>query len=117
MNEIELRKAATCALCRGKIMQSGLPLFYQVTIARHGIDVNAVRRQAGLGTFLGSPTLASIMGPDEQMTVTVMDPSTITVCEPCSTAKQHCVAALAEVASSAAQSPVTDNASSRGNDL
>lgn len=108
MNETELRKAATCALCRRKIGASGIPLFYRVTVERHGVDVQAVQRQTALGAFLGSPALASVMGPDEQMTVSMMEPAAITVCEPCSTEKWHCVASLAEIASSAAAPAVVD---------
>lgn len=96
MNEAELRKHSTCSLCRQPIGRSGLPLFWTVRIERYGIDLTAVRRQDGFAAFLGSPALAAVMGPDEQMAQKLMDPVNLTVCETCSTRSQHCVAALAE---------------------
>lgn len=98
MNEEELRKRAVCAHCDQKIGSTGIPLFYTVTIARHGIDVAAVRAQAGLEMMLGNVRLAQVMGPNADMTHTIMEPATITICERCSTA-DLCVAQLAEYAS------------------
>lgn len=85
MREIELRTAATCALCGELIGLTGLPLFWRVRIERHGIDLAAVQRQAGLALLLGNSALALAMGPDEEMTTPLMEPITFTVCEPCGT--------------------------------
>lgn len=97
MNEGELRKRAVCAHCQQKIGNAGVPLFYTVTIARHGINIEAVRAQAGLEMMFGSVALAQVMGPNEEMTRTIMEPLTITICERCST-QDVCVAQLAEYA-------------------
>lgn len=43
----------------------------------------------------GHGGIAAVMGPDEEMTVPLMDPVRLTVCETCCT-KSTCVAALAE---------------------
>ena len=97
MKEQELRRHAVCSLCQKKVMATGLPLFYRVTVERFGIKLDAVRRQAGLEMMLGgSVALAQAMGTDEEMTMPMMEPVVLVVCEDCSTAQSHCVAALAE---------------------
>jgi hypothetical protein len=84
MREDELRKAADCRICGKPIGKSGIPLFYRVTVERHGVLLDKIRRQDGLAQHLGSPLLAKVMGPDEEMTQVLMQPLTVTVCEPCS---------------------------------
>lgn len=97
MKEQELRKAAVCGLCHRKILECGLPCFYRVRIERHGVNIDAVKRQTGLAMMLGGHSgLARVMGPDEDMTVPLMDPQEFTVCEECSTNERHCIAALVE---------------------
>lgn len=86
MKEAELRKHATCSLCLQPILASGLPLFYRVTIEHFGVDLGAVRRQAG------HAGLAAAMGPDEDMAKPIGEPVVLTVCEPCSINKQWPVA-------------------------
>lgn len=102
MKEKELRRFATCGICGQKILAGGgLPLFYRVTIERFGIDLKAVSRQQGLTMLLGgSAAIAAAMGPDEEMTQTLMEPASFAVCERCST-DSSCVAQLAEIASAA----------------
>lgn len=82
MRERELRQHAKCSACGELIGHTGLPLFSVVTIKRHGIKVDAVRRQDGLAAMLGSPLLAGVMGADEEMTE-IMDEGTFTLCEAC----------------------------------
>ena len=100
MKEKELRACATCGLCHKKMGDSGLPLFYRVRIERHIVKLDAVKRQAGLEMMLnGRVALAQVMGPDEEMTMPVMDPIEFTVCETCSTDvenRSYCIAILAE---------------------
>ena len=97
MKEKELRECATCAVCGNKIGQSGLPMFWRVRLERHGVKLDAVRRQSGLTALLGgSAELAAVMGADEDMTMPMMDPVTLTVCEDCCT-KDVCIAQLAEM--------------------
>jgi hypothetical protein len=102
LKEAELRKVATCAICQRLIGRTKLPLFYLVSIERHGIDLNAVNRHAGLEALIGSPRIASVMGTDEDMTAVLMERKTIMVCEECSldpdTPGCSCVAQLAEIA-------------------
>ena len=96
MKEKELREAADCALCGKKIGASGIPMFWRVTIERHGVKLDAVQRQQGLTMMLGGHAgLAMVMGADEEMTIPMMDPVTITVCEDCGT-KNTCVAMMAD---------------------
>jgi hypothetical protein len=72
-------------------------MFWRVTIERHFVDLQAVQRQDALALMLGSPSIARVMGPDEDMTRRAMDPVTITLCEDCSTDKIR-IARLAEEA-------------------
>jgi hypothetical protein len=96
MKEKELRECATCAICGEKIGKSGMPMFWRVRIERHGVDLAAVQRQTGLAMMLGGHAgIAAAMGPDEEMTVPLMDPVTVTICDPCGT-RSTMVAALAE---------------------
>ena len=94
MKEKELRKHAQCGVCKKKIGHAGLPMFWIVRIERHGITVDAVQRQDGLAAMLGSSAIASVMGTDDEMTRPLMEPLTVTVCEPCAM-KQVCIAQLA----------------------
>jgi len=83
MKEDELRKHATCSKCGNKIGHTGIPLFWTVSINRHGIKLEALRRSAGLYMMLGSPELARAMGTNEEMTEPAMDTVNITLCEEC----------------------------------
>jgi len=83
MKEKELRQRTRCVNCDLLIGETRVPLFYVLRIERHAIDLNAVQRKAGLGSFLGSPMLATVMGPDEEMTRPIMEPMTVTICERC----------------------------------
>lgn len=106
MKERELRQHATCSLCRQKIGHTGLPLFWTVKIEHFGIDAAAVQRQQGLAMMLGgNGALALAMGPDEEMTMPMMDPLTLTVCERCASERDLSVAALAEVGEPAQVAP------------
>lgn len=106
MRRPELVAAATCAVCSRKIgaQEHGLPMFFRLTIEQHAVDLRVVNRQAGLEAVLGSPLLAHVMGPDEDMTVRLMEPATITVCYSCALepVMVHHLAELAE-----ARRPVT----------
>lgn len=96
MKETELRKFATCGLCKKKVLQSGLPLFYRLTVERFGIKMDAVNRQAGLEMMLGgSAFVAQAMGPDEDMAEPMMEPLSIAICEKCAMT-DLCVAEIAE---------------------
>jgi len=84
MREDELRKRGTCSACGKGIGHTGLPLFWTLKIERHGVDMQALNRQQGLTMMLGGEAaLARVMGPDDEMTKTVMGPVDVTLCEKC----------------------------------
>lgn len=95
MNEDELRKHATCDLCKKRIGHTGLPLFWRVRIERFGIDLAAVKRQDGLGAFLGNSQLARVMGDDPVMAKPAMEAKTLTLCETCACERGLPIAAMA----------------------
>lgn len=83
MKETELRKHASCTVCKKLIGHTGLPLFWTVRLERHGIEMAAIQQQDGLVALMGgSSRLAQVMGTDAEMTTTLMD-VTITLCEHC----------------------------------
>ena len=95
MKEKELRKHTDCSVCGKKVLASGLPIFWTLHIERHGILMDAIDRQQGLTMMLGnSAALAAAMGPDEDMTMPVMDPVDLTLCECCAVDKEQIIAAL-----------------------
>ncbi len=97
MKEKELRKHAICSICGQKIGHTGLPLFWTLVIERHGIKMEVIRSQDGLAALLGSGSeLAQVVGTDAPMTVTVLGPITVTVCEACA-AGDICLMQLAEL--------------------
>lgn len=83
MNEKELREASTCAACGKPIGHAGLPMFWRVRFQRFGVDLNAVRRQDGLATFLGNATLAAALSPERDLASPIDAPIEVTVCETC----------------------------------
>ncbi len=105
MMELELREHATCVLCGNKIMASGIPLFWRVTVERFGVDLRAVERQQGLTMMLGDPYLASVMGPDEDMATPFMPPVVLTVCEPCALSPDRHLAELVQAAMEKEEAP------------
>ena len=96
MKERELRLYANCSLCKKPIGHTGLPLFWRVSVERFGIDMSKVRRQDGLGAFLGNTALARAMGPDEDLTQPMMEKLTLSFCEDCALAPIM-LAAIAEM--------------------
>lgn len=98
MKEMELRKHATCSVCKKGIGHTGLPLFWTLKIERFGIKMDVVKRQDGLAAMLGgNSTLAHVMGTDEEMTEPVMNTVELTLCESCAM-EEHIIAVLAELA-------------------
>ncbi len=97
MKERELRENAKCRLCGKGILAGGVPLFWRVTIERFGVDMRKCERQQGLTMMLGSAALASVMGPNEDLAMSVMEPVTLTVCEDCAMVKSQPIVCLAEM--------------------
>ena len=64
MKQDELKK---CAYCGQGVMHSGSPVFYRVTVEHFLVDMGAVQRRHGLELMVGSPVLAAVMGPDEDI--------------------------------------------------
>ena len=97
MKERELREHAKCDVCQKKLGETGLPIFWVVTAERHGLDVNAIQRQQGLTMMMnGNAAIAAAMGPDEEMTVQLMPPTKVTVCEICSQSHPALMVALSK---------------------
>lgn len=97
MKENGLRKHAVCSLCHKPIGWTKIPLFWTVRIERHGIKMDAIRRQDGLTAMLGGRAdIAQVMGTDEEMTMPVMDPIELTLCEMCAVLKPIVLATFLE---------------------
>lgn len=79
----DLHAAAKCAACNKPVWHYGVPLFWRLRAERLGIDARAIERETALGTFMHSPALAKVMGTDQDVTLPMMEPKTISLCEPC----------------------------------
>ncbi len=95
LKESELRKFATCGQCGRKIGETGRPIFWLVTLERHCLRADTIKRKAGLEMMIGTG-LANVMGPDEDMTHPVGDKGTIMVCDECAYEAKTCLGDLAE---------------------
>lgn len=85
MKESELRAACVCVSCQRKLGETGSPCFLRVHIEQHILNLPAIERQQGLAMMLnGNAMLASVMGPDENMTVTCEPVRSMTICAECS---------------------------------
>lgn len=99
MKESELRKNANCSLCGNKILETGIPMFWKVSVQRYGIDLGAVQRQQGLTMMMGgNAEIASVMGPNEDLAKPFDEIVELSICEECCT-REVCVAQLAEIGS------------------
>lgn len=83
LREKDLRALATCCACGRKVLATGLPLLYRVTIERFGVDVAAMKRQGGLAAFIGSAAIAGVMGPDLDMAERIGDAVQVAMCDSC----------------------------------
>lgn len=102
MKEQELREHAVCSLCKRRIGEAGVPIFYRLQIDTFGLDLNALQRQQGLTMQLGgNAALAAAMGPDQEMAHPVGDTATLTVCQQCAIDARYPVACLVEAAGDA----------------
>lgn len=95
MKEKELRENSKCSFCGKGVATAGI-LFWRIKIERFGLDLQALQRQQGLGMMLGGHGgLAMVMGPDEDMAQSLIDPVTLIVCQACEM-KSHPIASLPE---------------------
>jgi hypothetical protein len=97
MKEAELREYARCACCNRLVGESGVPLFWKVTIERYGMDVQAMTRQNALARIVGNPRIANALGPDEDMAHAMMPPHVLAVCETCGVGSNLPIAVLSEL--------------------
>lgn len=102
MKEKDLREHAVCSICGELIGNSGLPLFWTATVEQHGIRMDVARRQSAFAEMLGNARVAAAMGADEEMTLTMLGPLSLTVCFSCAVV-DHSLAGLAECATERAK--------------
>lgn len=72
-------------------MHSGQVTFLRMTVEHHIVDLGAVTKAHAMEQIVGSPLLAHVMGPDEDLSK-MADSSTFLVCMECA-----CTRNLAEV--------------------
>jgi hypothetical protein len=77
------RELKPCALCGKPPAHDSYPLFWRLRAERFCVDLAAAQRKHGLELMLGSPALADVMGPDEDIAKRIADPIEVLVCEPC----------------------------------
>lgn len=83
MKEKELRKLANCHICGEPIGRGLIPMFSRFTIERFILDGKALQRKAGLEMVVGSPALAMVMGPDEDLAKSISKKIVGSICAGC----------------------------------
>jgi hypothetical protein len=91
----ELMKLGNCIVCGKKQLESGLPLFYCITVSRAGFNGPALQRAAGLEMMVGS--LASVFSPDEDLAQVIDGPHSVFVHETCADKISHLVQLIPEI--------------------
>lgn len=87
-----------CICCGKGMMHNNDPFFYRMTLEYFLVDMKAVHRQAGLEQFIGSPVLASVMGPDDDIATSISKKVTVFICFTCSVNKKQSIAIIHEAA-------------------
>lgn len=82
-----------CDYCHKPLMHGHSLNVYRVRIESHVLDLNALQRQGGLETMLGSPALANVMSPERGYSVP-LDHAEAIICFDC--AVRHGPIALLE---------------------
>jgi hypothetical protein len=85
-----------CAICGKGVMHSGQITFYKVSITMMGIDLGAVQRQQGLEMMMGSPAIAQVMGPDEDLAKPIDKAADGIICSECAISHNTVIAAVYE---------------------
>jgi len=86
-----------CIFCGKGMMHDGNILFFKVSIQRMGINMNAVKEQHGLEIMLGSPAIASVMGPDSDIAKPIGIQAKGLICDTCACDKKTVLAQMAEM--------------------
>lgn len=80
MRRSELQR---CCVCAEGVAHDRQLLSTRVRVTRFGLNLSALRRQSGLEMMLGSPMLAAVMGPDEDLLKELEPEVTLMVCDQC----------------------------------
>lgn len=73
-----------CAICGKGVMHAGLPIFWQIDLARMGVDPIAARQLAGMEMMMGgNVALARVLAPTTPIARPIGERRTILVCESC----------------------------------
>jgi hypothetical protein len=79
----------SCLLCRKRLEQCCLPIYWTVHLSRHGIEAQSARVQAGMTLAFGAG-IADALGPGLR-SVELMPSRSFFVCELCSQEPLHLV--------------------------
>jgi hypothetical protein len=74
-----------CKGCDKGVMHDNMLMFYTAKISQNVGNPMALQRQTGLEMMMGSPLLASVMGPNEDIAEEVDTTGEIWVCLECAT--------------------------------
>lgn len=86
-----------CLMCAEGVAHAGGMLFYAVTLQRMAFDLLAVRQTDGLERILGSPRLADVFAPNNELAVPAGAPTKFLLCDECAM-RSFPIAAMEEVA-------------------
>lgn len=83
LKENTIRQHDTCNICKKKIGELPLPIFWLMQGKRYVVDTNAVYRQTALAGVLGNARLAQVMGTDADMAKCLEEVPDTMVCDQC----------------------------------
>ena len=73
-----------CCVCGEGILKDSMT-FYRVSVQQFFAHHQNIRRAHGMEALMGSPTLAALMGPNEDLAVALSQPQAGLLCLRCST--------------------------------
>ncbi len=75
-----------CALCNKGVLADRNIAFYRIRVTNFVADMGAINRQVGLEMLVGNPTIANVMGPDDDIAIPFSEGDCL-VCMTCATTK------------------------------
>jgi len=76
-----------CIGCGKGVAHNKCMAFYQIKLGSRILNLPAVQRQTGLEMAMGSPVLAMVMGPGEDIAINLGEDVTGLVCMDCAVSK------------------------------
>jgi hypothetical protein len=81
---IDVSEIKPCALCKGGVVHSGNPMFYELTMSSVIVDADSVRRLQGLEMMMGgNAAVARALSPSNTVAHRLGEPTRHFICIDC----------------------------------